>query len=340
MNTVGKAVKRGEEKRREWLAIKVEKAGKYQLERRKRNAITNLQKENGEWCNFEKEIEEEITDYFQKLFKTTQPDHCDAIFEEIPQTITSQMNSKLVRSVIEAEIRKAVFVLHPNKAPEPDGMTPIFFQKFWNIIKYDLIAAIGSFFHSSNMLKAINETIVTLLIPKIPYPVLVSQYRPISLYNTLVFYKATNEEEQQVMQTIKVYEEASGQMINAEKSCVFFSKNIEEITKTEILRTLDGMKDVKQSKYLGLPMAIGRPKKQIFSYIKDKAVNRLQGWKKRLLSQAGKEVLLISVILAMLAYAMACCKLGLCMDICKEMAIFWLGELKKRKKYTGLGGKK
>ena len=68
-----------------------------------------------------------------------------------------------------------------------------------------------------------------------------------------------------MMQTIKVYEEASGQMINAEKSCVFFSKNIEEITKTGILRTLD----VKQSKYLGLPRAIGRPKKQIFNYIKD-----------------------------------------------------------------------
>ena len=152
--------------------------------RRKRTAITNLQKKNGDWCNSEKKIEEEITYYFQKLFKTTQLDHCDAIFEGIPQTITSQMNSKLVRSVIEAEIRKAVFVLHPNKAPEPDGMTPIFFQMFWNIIKYNLIAAIGSFFHSSNMLKAINETIVTL-IPKIPYPVLVSQYRPISLCNVV-----------------------------------------------------------------------------------------------------------------------------------------------------------
>lgn len=63
-------------------------------------------------------------------------------------------------------------------------MTPIFFQQFWNIVKGDLIAAISSFFHSGNLLKSINETVITL-IPKVDAPILVSQFRPISLCNVI-----------------------------------------------------------------------------------------------------------------------------------------------------------
>ena len=42
--------------------------------------------------------------------------------------------------------------------------------------------------------------------------------------DTLIFCKATKEEEQQVMQILKIYESASGQMINADKSSVFLGK--------------------------------------------------------------------------------------------------------------------
>ena len=80
-----------------------------------------------------------------------------------------------------------------------------------------------------------------------------------------------------------------------------------------------------QSKYLGLPMVIGRSKRQVFNYIKERVMGKIKGWKEKLLSQAGKEVLLKSVILAMPAYAMSCCKLpkSLCYDISGEMARFW-----------------
>ena len=63
------------------------------------------------------------------------------------------------------------------------------------------------------------------------------------------------------MKILETYGEASRQIINAEKSSKFFSKNTDERRKDEILSTLDGMKLAKQSKYLGLPMVIGRSKK-------------------------------------------------------------------------------
>ncbi|XP_071920735.1 uncharacterized protein [Coffea arabica] len=252
------------------------------------------------------------------------PQLSDSILQGIPRVITDPMNTRLIRPVSEVEVKKAVFSSHPNKAPGPDGMTPIFFQKYWHIIKEDLIRAISSFFHSGNLLSAVNETIITL-IPKVESPVLVSQFRPISLcnvthriiskilvnrmkpllklcisHNQSAFIperqiidnliiahesihclnsrrsgsnafmalkpdmsKAYDREAGQVRRILERYAAASGQIINAEKSYVFFSKNTEERQKARILGMLGGMKEVKQSKYLGLSMVIGRTKKQV-----------------------------------------------------------------------------
>lgn len=52
------------------------------------------------------------------------------------------------------------------------------------------------------------------------------------------------------------------------------------------------------SKYLGIPTLPGRSKKQVFNDVKERIWKKLQEWKEKLLSRAGKEVLLKSVIQA------------------------------------------
>ena len=74
----------------------------------------------------------------------------------------------------------------PYKGPGPDGIPGFFFQQFWDIVKMDVCDAIQAFFHSGSLLKALNQTFI-MLIPKIPNPEEVSNFRPISLCN--VFYK-------------------------------------------------------------------------------------------------------------------------------------------------------
>ena len=49
-------------------------------------------------------------------------------------------------------------------------------------------------------------------------------------------------------------------------------------------------------KNLGLSALVGRAKKQSFIYIKERVWKKLQGWKEKLLSQAGREVLIKSII--------------------------------------------
>jgi hypothetical protein len=58
-------------------------------------------------------------------------------------------------------------------------------------------------------------------------------------------------------------------------------------------------------KYLGLLVYMGRSKAQTFAYLKDRIWKKIQGWKIKLLSKAGKEVLIKAVIQSMPTYVMS-----------------------------------
>ena len=79
-----------------------------------------------------------------------------------------------------------------------------------------------------------------------------------------------------------------------------------------------GAEIVKQhEKYLGLPPMVGRGKKKAFNRIKDQVGRKIAGWKGRLLSNAGREILIKVVAQATPTYTMNCFKLpdSLCAEI-------------------------
>ncbi|XP_027166343.1 uncharacterized protein LOC113766338 [Coffea eugenioides] len=146
--------------------------------------------------------------------------------------------------------------------------------------------------------------------------------------DSLLCCKATKREALKVKSILTKYGNASGQVVNFEKSTLFFSKNTKERIKQAISEGLDNMKEAVNGTYLGLPMAIGRSKAQVFAFVKNKISSKLQGWKQRLLSEGGKEVLIKAVTMAMPTYVMACFRLpkGLCRDITRKIAKFWWGK--------------
>jgi hypothetical protein len=81
-------------------------------------------------------------------------------------------------------------------------------------------------------------------------------------------------------------------------------------------------------KYLGLPIYMGRSKSKTFAYLKDRVWKRIQGWKEKLLSKAGKEILIKAVAQAIPSYAMSCFDLTktLCDEIGAMICRYWWSQ--------------
>ncbi len=96
--------------------------------------------------------------------------------------IQQDLKEHLQKEVTADEIKAAAFQMAPLKAPGPDGFPGIFFQKYWDDIGGSVTKAVQSFFTQGILNPSLNKTAI-VLIPKIPHPEKVTQFRPISLCN-------------------------------------------------------------------------------------------------------------------------------------------------------------
>ena len=152
--------------------------------------------------------------------------------------------------------------------------------------------------------------------------------------DSLLFCQATWAEGETIVEILQIYERASGQSVNLEKSSVYFSSNPSKSQKGQILEVL-GMTEVDQFEtYLGLPTLIGRAKYHTFSYLKDRIWKKLQGWKGMLLSRASKEILIKVVAQSIPTYTMSVFQipLKLCDELDALCAKFWWGQVGNERK--------
>ena len=96
----------------------------------------------------------------------------------------------LSRDFTTNEIKETVFQMGPTKAPGPDVINALFYQKFWHIVGDDVVNAVLDFLNNGVMLPNLNHTNI-VLIPKVKNPKKMSEFRPISLCN--VIYKVISK---------------------------------------------------------------------------------------------------------------------------------------------------
>lgn len=124
--------------------------------------------------------------------------------------------------------------------------------------------------------------------------------------DALLFAKAELRECDRIKHILKTYGTASGQVINLEKSGMYFSSNM-CATDKQLICDFMGIDLLRgDAKYLGLPSLWGRTKAEAYSFLVEKSLKKMQGWKLRQLNQAGKETMIKSVVQTIPMYAMAC----------------------------------
>jgi hypothetical protein len=90
----------------------------------------------------------------------------------------------------------------------------------------------------------------------------------------------------------------------------------------------------RNEKYLGLPVYVGKSKTKVFQYLKDKVWKIIQGWKERMLSKAGKEILIKACAQAIPMFAMACFDItkGQCDQISAMICRYFWAYMQKENK--------
>lgn len=115
--------------------------------------------------------------------------------------------------------------------------------------------------------------------------------------------------------------------MNREKSSVHFSKKFRGQAIVPILDQLGLKKLPSKAKHLGLPLVIPRSKVEVAADIKEKFLKKITGLKAKILSQAGRTVIIKSIAGALPSYLMSFYSMpqNWCSDIDRAQKKFLVG---------------
>ncbi|XP_057779546.1 uncharacterized protein LOC130998129 [Salvia miltiorrhiza] len=460
--------------------------------------VSSLQ---GSWASSVDDVQAVALDYFVKLFDVPHgQQNFHQVLDRLTPCINDEKNSELTKDFHIDEFRSALFQMHPDKSPGPDGLNPKFYQSCWNVVGEDVFKSCSTWLSDGMFPDGLNHTLISL-IPKVDSPANMKELRPIALCNVLYkivskvlcnrlrhvlpdlidntqsafvegrliqdniliafetihtmkrqtrgkfgsfafkidiskaydrvnwayldavlrrlgfcdkwrgwmrlcvqtvsydvlvnnvavgpilpgrglrqgdplspylfilcaeglsamvkhetargamhgvkmgrggpfishlmfaddclfFCRAEAQECEVLKRVLRDYEEASGQAINLQKSGIFFSSNVSEVLRADISSIMGVSLPLNTGRYLGLPSLVGRKKREIFSYLRERLWTRIQGWHNKKLSKAGKEILIKGVAQALPSFCMGIFSLPISLtdELERMLNSFWWGN--------------
>ena len=100
------------------------------------------------------------------------------------------MNEDLLRNFKDEEVWQALKQMHPTKFPGSDSMSPIFYQRYWDVVGPQVVDYVLQILRTSIMPNGLNSTYICLIL-KVKCPEKITEFQSISLCN--VIYKIVSK---------------------------------------------------------------------------------------------------------------------------------------------------
>lgn len=95
-----------------------------------------------------------------------------------------EQNRELLSIPTGRDIHQTIMSMGPFKSPRPDGMTVVFYKKYWAIVGQMVIQTVQDIFQTRQLPKSLNSIFIAF-ISKIAHASRVNQFRPISSCNVV-----------------------------------------------------------------------------------------------------------------------------------------------------------
>ncbi|KAJ9554109.1 hypothetical protein OSB04_018154 [Centaurea solstitialis] len=152
--------------------------------RRKTNQILKLKDDNGNWVKDPSVLRNLVKGHFNRIYSAYMGNP-----EEITRLVKNRLSprelARLDLPFTKEEFRRALFQMHPDKSPGPDGFNPRFFQKKWEFLGDEIFNTGKSWLENGILPPGVNDTVIAL-IPKVNSPSSLKEYRPIALCNVIL----------------------------------------------------------------------------------------------------------------------------------------------------------
>ena len=152
--------------------------------RNSKNSIKSITLENNCRIDYPTTIRREFVMHFQTVLGSNIQELAIVDYN-LDDLVWSSKHLDILNSrITHEEIKRSMFSIDDSKAPSPNGFASIFFKRVWSIIGSEVSEAVEDFFSSGCLLRKIN-CIFIALVPKVPNPSSMHDYRPISCCNTI-----------------------------------------------------------------------------------------------------------------------------------------------------------